>query len=149
MTLTEKDLLLQDICARLPYGLKFKKLTKADSDIADIGATVKLYSINLESYCDIRFYTYEGKALTVCEEGRLFRPGYFLRYKPYLFPMSSMTEEQEIEYDATFATIVYDDGRKDSVMTHKTFDWLNKNKFDYRGLIPMDLAEDATGKNIY
>jgi hypothetical protein len=69
--------------------------------------------------------------------------------KPYLFPMSSMTEEQEIEYDATFATIVYEDGRKDSAMTYKTFDWLNKNHFDYRGLIPMGLAIDATGLNIY
>lgn len=28
-------------------------------------------------------------------------------------------------------------------------DYLNKNHFDYRGLIPMGLAEDATGKNIY
>jgi hypothetical protein len=29
------------------------------------------------------------------------------------------------------------------------FEWCIKNHFDYRGLIPMDLAEDATGKNIY
>jgi hypothetical protein len=29
------------------------------------------------------------------------------------------------------------------------FNWFNKNHFDYRGLIPMGLAEDATGKNIY
>jgi hypothetical protein len=60
-----------------------------------------------------------------------------------------MTEEQEIEYDATFATIVYEDDRKDSAMTYKTFDWLNKNHFDYRGLIPMGLAIDATNLNIY
>ena len=91
MTQEQKELLLKDLCARLPYGVKLKNLTKADSDIE---ATVKLYSINVESYCTIRFHTYEGKALTVCEESRLFKPGYFLRYKPYLFPLSSMTEEQ-------------------------------------------------------
>lgn len=60
-----------------------------------------------------------------------------------------MTEEQEIEYDATFDTIVYDNGKKDSVMTYKSFDWLNANHFDFRGLIPMGLANDATGLNIY
>lgn len=164
MTQEQKELLLKDLCARLPYGLKFKKLTKADSDIADIGATVKLYSINLESYCDIRFYTYEGKALTVCEEGRLFRPGYFLRYKPYLFPLSSMTDEQKYDFYCRFIEneCDFDDFKEyylDNGMWHKLLttlndiesiiDWFHKNHFDYRGLIPMGLAIDATGLNIY
>ena len=144
MTQEEKNLLLQDLCARLPYGIQLKKLTKAASNIADIGDPVILYSINLELYCDIRFYTYKGKALTVCEEDRLFRPGYFLRYKPYLFPMSSMTEEQNIEYGKLCERCC-----PASIYSMDMIDWFIKNHFDYRGLIPMGLAEDATGKNIY
>lgn len=116
----EKELLLQDLCARLPYGVI--------CDIYNAHCTIKerlLYS-GISRFVDD----------TIC-------------VRPYLFPLSSMTEEQEIEYDATFETIVYEDGRKDSVMTYKSFDWLNKNRFDYRGLIPMGLAIDATGLNIY
>lgn len=161
MTQENKDILLKDLCARLPYGVKLKKLTKVDSDIADIGATVKLYSINLESYCDIRFYTYEGKALTVCEEGRLFRPGYFLRYKPYLFPMSSMTEEQMnaspvslsilelLKENSSFDIIEYSKLNLSFSELVILIDWFNKNHFDYRGLLEKGLAIDATGKNIY
>lgn len=158
MTLEQKELLLKDICSRLPYGVKLKNLTKADSDIE---ATVKLYSINLELYCTIRFYTYEGKALTVCEESRLFRPGYFLRYKPYLYPLSNMTEEQIYEINEILGGDFEIDkyGITDLIRNKRTslsylelnalFEYFNKNHFDYRGLIPMDLAIDATGLNIY
>lgn len=148
----DKELLLKDLCSRLPYGVKLycsqgtsidrKKGWKlvgyheADINIKDVfGITVGtlhriiLNCVGPNNNVDIDFIKDE--------------------VKPYLFPMSSMTEEQEIEYDATFETIVYEDGRKDSVMTYKSFDWLNKNHFDYRGLIPMGLALDATDKNIY
>ena len=154
MTQEQKELLLKDLCARLPYGVKLQHL-KTDS-------VVKLYSINLELYCDIRFYIYEGKALTVCEKSRLFRPGYFLRYKPYLFPLSSMTDEQKnecfkwapLEIDKYGDIAVKDDFYGGSQYTDleiylEVIDWLNKNHFDYRGLIQMGLAIDATGKNIY
>ena len=60
--------------------------------------------------------------------------------KPYLFPLSSMTEEQEYKYREVIA----------STFNHyEVYDWLNKNHFDYRGLIPRGLAIDATGLNIY
>ena len=136
MTQEEKDLLLKDLCARLPYGIKISKV------IGDLVSEPRLIrSINLNNIIvedgefedgtpDIDVWNYED-------------------IKPYLFPLSSMTEGQEIEYDATFATIIYEDGRKDSAMTDKSFDWLNANHFDYRGLIPMGLANDATNKNIY
>ena len=166
MTQEQKDLLLKDLCVRLPYGVKLKNLIKADSDIE---ATVKLYSINLESCCTIRFYTYEGKALTICKESRLFRPGYFLRYKPYLFPLSSITEEQSMDLFRLFGVSLIDSIDADyikinectgitfffnkgfDVETHldKLIEWLNKNHFDYRGLIEKGLAINATGLNIY
>ena len=51
-----------------------------------------------------------------------------------------MTEEQEYKYREVIA----------STFNHyEVYDWLNKNHFDYRGLIPRGLAIDATGLNIY
>ena len=65
--------------------------------------------------------------------------------KPYLFPLSSMTDEQEMEYGSLVESdingICYD--------TVESIDYLIANHFDYRGLIPMGLAIDATGLNIY
>ena len=126
-----KDLLLKDLCGRLPYGVKCK-VSYNSGVINDADAT--LYGMDKDGF------------LMFDEIGGDHRE--FL-CKPYLFPLSSMTEEQEIEYDATFETIVYEDGRKDSVMTYKSFDWLNKNHFDYRGLIEKSLAIDATNLEIY
>ncbi len=82
--------------------------------------------------------------------------------KPYLFPLLSMTEEQKIEcFKGTPLEIdkygyieVKDDSHGNSLYTDleiylEVIDWLNKNHFDYRGLIPKGLAIDATGLNIY
>ena len=52
-----------------------------------------------------------------------------------------MTEEQEKKWLYTLSS--------DYHITYDTVDWLNKNNFDYRGLIPMGLAIDATNLNIY
>ena len=61
--------------------------------------------------------------------------------KPYLFPLSSMTAEQKTSHNflkhSAYANPV------------KLIDWYIKNHFDYRGLIPMGLANDATNLNIY
>jgi hypothetical protein len=127
-----KELLLKDLSTRLPYGVK--------CDIND-NKPYTLSSISND---------YDGTLIRFKEQKNGFNMEVYLsEVKPYLFPLSSMTEEQEIEYDATFATIIYEDGRKDSAMTYKSFDWLNKNNFDYRGLIDKGLALDATGLNIY
>ncbi|MBQ2396454.1 MAG: hypothetical protein II304_05355, partial [Bacteroidales bacterium] len=74
--------------------------------------------------------------------------------KPYLFPLSSMTEEQKKEY----CSLVWFDGlsagwnRDDAIILNEVemlIDFYHKNHLDYRGLIPMGLANDATGLNIY
>jgi hypothetical protein len=62
--------------------------------------------------------------------------------KPYLFPLSSMTEEQKMEEYKLMNSNFY-------TSTVELPDFYNKNHLDYRGLIPMGLAEDATNKNIY
>ena len=148
MTKEEKELLLKDLCARLPYGVfvsvhdTFKYSTVPYENVflkaSDISSLIDSISLNE------RYSNKDKRFNRIIKERKDY-----LEYKPLLFPMSSMTEEQEIEYDATFAAIIYEDGRKDSAMTYKSFDWLNKNHFDYRGLIPMGLAIDATGLNIY
>lgn len=119
MTQNEKDLLLKDLCGRFPYGVKLQF-----SHIITSPAILK--GINKDFIeCDI----------AVCELEDI---------KPYLFPMSSMTEEQKKEYKQT--TIC--DGIL-TIWTTSTYDWLDANHFDYRGLIGKGLAVDATGKNIY
>ena len=63
--------------------------------------------------------------------------------QPYLFPLSSMTDDQSEEYLKTCK------GGNASFPTLSTFEWCIKNHFDYRGLISMGLAIDATNLNIY
>lgn len=128
MTQEQKELLLKDLCARLAYRVICEDIY---GNILELNGIDKPNTVTFK--CSDN--TFCVADLDEC--------------KPYLFPLSSMTEEQEMEYDATFATIVYEDGRRDSAMTYKSFDWLNKNHFDYRDLIPMGLALDATGLNIY
>ena len=39
--------------------------------------------------------------------------------------------------------------KRGTAIKYHAQDWCHKNHFDYRGLIPMGLANDATGLNIY
>lgn len=146
MTQEQKDLLLKDLCARLPYGVKFA--------------------------CNKNIYTAKGLDLIVTDEGdweyavtaKGIAPIEIDFIKPYLFPMSSMTEEQKYDFYCRFIEndCDFDDFKEfylDNGMWHKLLtslddiesiiDWFNKNHFDYRGLIEKGLAIDATGKNIY
>ena len=115
-----KDLLKKDLSARLPYGVMVQCITESARMTNASPLTETLNTV---------LYRY-------VEEDNI-------ELKPYLRPMSSMTEEEEIEYDATFATIKMSDGHYDSTMTYKSFDWLNAHHFDYRGLIEKGLAIEA------
>lgn len=130
MTQNEKDLIFKDICSRLPYGVKAEKYT-----IRMDGEFVPQANVEIVTAEDII-------AQNKC-------PGYII--KPYLFPISSMTEEQKQELynlaeETAFQIIHSEDGNPQPQIA---IDWYNKNHFDYRGLIPMGLAKDATGLNIY
>lgn len=141
MTQEDKDLLLKDLCARLPYGVKCQmedKLIIDDSPFYDCTLT--------ERYIE------------------LFRYHKDFYIKPYLRPLSSMTEEEKKEYIeyAGFEIEESVNGRhyeyylKDfcgtpnnpSVNTNGV-DWLNKKMFDYRGLIPKGLANSTEKFNPY
>ena len=129
MTQENKELLLKDLCARLPYGVKCENYNHIDgrnvfkvTDIRDSGYICGTVNNN---YC-----------------WAVFDP---LELKPYLFPLSSMTEKQKKEYQYITERWMYDSSYSISDST----DWLNKNHFDYRGLIEKGLAIDATNLNIY
>ena len=99
--------------------------------------------------CNKNIYTAKGLDLIVTDEGdweyavttKEIAPIEIDFIKPYLFPMSSITEEQKKKWFYTLSS--------DYHITYDTVDWCNKNHFDYRGLIEKSLALDATGLNIY
>ena len=126
MTQEEKDLLLQDLCARLPYGVMAKFGDSNPSKITNITQDIDSDSWFVESEGE-----FDGM---MCEINNI---------KPYLFPMSSMSKEQNLEFLSTCR------GGNAYHPTYKSFDWLDKNLFDYRGLIPMGLANDATELSVY
>lgn len=115
MTQEDKELLFKDLCARLPYEVKLQF-----SYVITSPAILKGIDKDFIE-CDI----------VVCELEDI---------KPYLFPLSSMTEEQEYQYREVIAS---------SLNHYEVYDWLNRNHFDYRGLIEKGLAIDATNLNIY
>lgn len=123
----DKELLLKDICARLPYGVK-----------CNVGEKIP-YTL-----CRIEIDNVNGHLLDFIEtKDGLDMQVYLSEVKPYLFPISSMSEKQNHEFLSTC------NGYCDYYWTEETFDWLNKNHFDYRGLIEKGLAIDATELNIY
>jgi hypothetical protein len=58
-----------------------------------------------------------------------------------------MTEEQRLEY--AHILVMCSNLANCQLLGMTVEDWFNKNHFDHRGLIPMGLANDATGLNIY
>ena len=134
MTKEDKDLLLKDLCARLPYHTHTKVWLK--------DGTTEEGALDLEhNYGDVlrgAFYYNE-----------------IVKIKPYLFPLSSMTEEQKqylknrfcSEWDGEpYDLWKYQIGIDDAM---GLIDWFYKNHFDVNNLIPKGLAIDATGLNIY
>ena len=147
MTQEDKELLFRDLCARIPYNVKCYN-SKYRPDLAE---EIICITVNYNHPC-VQLGTYLYKLEQV---------------KPYLFPLSSMTEEQEKEIqeitgNPDYACIIRKtDGLElwlNFIDTDPTIwldaifevqDYLNKNHFDYRGLIEKGLAIDATNLNIY
>lgn len=131
MTQADEDLLLKDLCARLPYGV-------------------------ILNCCEII-----NEPLTLISHKGLVNNDYDIdEVKPYLFPLSNMTEEQYNEMqtlsgiDCLEHIEIEKEWRNSSfnylpLHQHRVIEFFHKHHFDYRGLIPMGLANDATNKNIY
>ena len=133
MTQKEKQLLLQDLCSRLPYSVE-----------CNVGEKTP-YTL-----CRIEIDDKNGHLLDFIEtKNGLDMQVYLSEVKPYLFPMSSMTKEQREEYHNLCSVGTDECGDIIYFDTYESIDYLNKSKFDYRYLIPMGLAIDASGLNIY
>ena len=139
----DKELLFKDLCARMPYGVMCH--IKGEKD------AMPLHSCITDIYA-FDFKLGENSYLTFRTVDEI---------KPYLFPLSSMTEEQYWEMqklsgeDCLEHMEISKNFRNNTdfsnlpLYEYRVIDWLNRNHFDYRGLIPKGLALDATGLNIY
>ena len=142
MKLEEQELLLRDLCGRLPYWVKCVAIS--DGYIGCISSIESQYGV-------VTFD--DGRQEEICD------------IKPYLFPLSSMTKEQLNDFYAIIRPVVeddlneysdYEENEKIRPVTMKSIkvdvvsvNWMLKNHFDMNGLIPMGLAIDATGLDIY
>ena len=124
MAQEDKELLLKDLCARLPYGVKVR--TNRGPEIIE----------GLAPFChnEVKIALNLDWSLSISD------------YTPYLRPMSSMSDDEKEEYKKLCRTQTvtlpleihtrwYD--------TWESIDWLNKHHFDYRGLIEKGLALEA------
>ena len=145
----DKALLLKDLCSRFPYGVKIELTWWVMGEVTYINTVLEpdhVEQLLNDEYGDTEI-------------------------KPYLRPMSSMTEEEakelsilcditgvlSIKITDEYIDFEVDDGFSsietkiiwfnDIISSIEIFDWLNKNHFDYRGLIPMGLAIAVTKEN--
>lgn len=112
MTQEEKQLLLKDLCARLPYGVMMKVTPEGGGPGGVESYDIKLNIEILDVFSDFAD-----------------------AFKPYLRPMSSMTEEEYKDYGGSLHTYSY--------YTLYEIDWLLAHHFDYIGLIEKGLAFEA------
>ena len=151
----DKELLYIDLCGRLPYGVKCQV---QEDEYTYIGTLCRIEVDNKNGYL-LDFV--ESMSSLDCQVN-------ISKVKPFLFPLSSMKEEQmeELEelcdmytpdddyhpYAYKGIKVLYkhvlDDNYEFNFKTD-VIDWFHKNHIDYRGLIPVGLANDATGKGIY
>ena len=157
-----RNLLLQDLSSRIPYGVK---VAVNQSELRNYDYKWKNWSFDEEPQ-EIDGVSIYGVTFGCMDmsDGVIG----FEYIKPYLFPLSSMTEEQWKE----LRNLIYEDFTLDEEfnegLCYKTygdilvwldekpinecyfiFDYFNKNHFDYRGLIEKGLAIDATNLNVY
>lgn len=122
MNKKDKDLLIKDLSARVFYGVK----VNIEKDYPNNPQVVERVAKDGEIIVDgIRAYD-------------------IYYYKPYLRPMSSMTEEETFEFIRISDSILRIGERKSiCILSLEQMDWLNAHHFDYRGLIEKGLALEA------
>ena len=132
MTQEDKKLLLKDIYARIPYGVKG--------------------CCECETFHTTPLHWYAEHTLEYSVNYMVIKNG----WRPYLLPLSSMTEEQKKKYNWLKHSVFvchyeYGDVVEEIELydSPESFEYLIENHFDYSGLISKGLAIDATGLNIY
>ena len=137
MTQEQKDLLIKDLCCRMPYGVK-----------ADLKKTNCYDDTNKVSEQDI--YSFRtGRPLVEDYGQHDYYKVIVTDITPYLFPIESMTEEQKVIYGDLCYKVLYNSKGLINLDVMEYVNWCYKNHIDINNLIPMGLANDATNKNIY
>lgn len=160
MTQEDRRLLIKDLCGRSYYKVKVSAIYDDDKEYEGTLCAIypednRIIIDNLNKPCHYPNQTCGG---FIIDEHKV---------KPYLFPLSSMTEEQLedlknytglkwshntielVDWEEGYKTLEFWMEEIPSYELIKVFDWLNKNHFDYRGLIEKGLAIDCTNLNIY
>lgn len=151
------DLLLKDLCGRLPYGVFCEGIT-TDIDID----TDRYYNRKVKGVLSvIHHYNSDYATIGLMSECNLET------IKPYLFPLRSLTSSEadaiehimgcNIPWNIQYGFLEWTVGGSVESETfelkicqvEKMMEFLNSHHFDYRGLIEKGLAIDATGLNIY
>ena len=125
MTQEAKQLLLKDLCSRLPYKPIVTFVDKK-GNVSD-----RIDTLDGFGYSDRNFpyfSTESGFVLGIDE------------IRPYLRPMSSMTEEEKKEWHYLYLPLPH---KNEASETERRIDWLNAHHFDYRGLIEKGLVLEA------
>ena len=135
----DKELLLKDISARVPYGVKVECKWKTPAPNGTYGMICTLDSFLLD-----QIYNMDDSDVP------------FDEFKPYLYPLSSITPEQEKELSELGVSYgeyaLHDDIRGLGIMVEDAyifFEFCYKHHIDFLGLITQGLALDATNENIY
>lgn len=115
----DKELLFKDLCARIPYSVKLNIINRDPKN--------RIVELTEDNICHLA-------------------NDWWSECKPYLFPMSSMTEEQKEEHKDLLDN-QYSFDANGNIFTVQ--DFYCKYHLDFRGLIPMGLAIDCTNLNIY
>jgi len=124
MTKEEKQLLFKDLCSRLPYGVM-----------------INYFNISQNSSIDAKVIGYSNGFIDI--DNHSLNPEFV---KPYLRPMSSMTDKEAAEFETLCDKLLMEaDSTK---IWNSVVDWLDEHAFDHRGLISMDLALEAP-KDMY
>lgn len=157
MTPEDKELLLKDLSGRLPYGVLL-------CNSLDVRCGKKPFTLSNINHRKENVYVQEEGGPIVLDEygGWMMNDKYSLSdfTKPYLRPMSSITEEELEELNEKYRNIAYffvqeppyyyglqaqhsDIGSIEISEFSEIYDWLNAHHFDYRGLIEKGLAFEA------
>ncbi len=126
MTQEDRQILLKDLSSRLPYGVCYRHFVW-DDERGEECIAAQIYSINSDGYVK---NCYDDETVYIDD------------VRPYLFPLSSMSEEQKIELEQI-------KNNEDASYCHDINDFFLKYHLDNRHLIEKGLAIDATELNIY
>ena len=152
----DKILLVKDLCSRLPYGVRVCHVSSEISGVLHNISVLHMYEGNSDSDKPDNIVDYVADI-------DFFGDGYPYEiedFKPYLFPIASISSEQlkevseilgkDVEIFDNYLNIVEHTRNTLSYLElDALFEWFNKNHFDYRNLIERNLAIDCTNINIY